>query len=67
MLQYHKQMPPKNVGFLGAWNLDKVSFFEPKEITSLGIVSFCDERFCGGGFQNPLSLEVHPQPPIAGP
>ena len=57
-LQYAKEQPPKDVGYTGAWNLEKVAFFDPKVITSLAIVSFCDERFCGGGFQNPQSLEV---------
>ncbi len=57
-LQYATSIPPKNVGYAGAWNLEKVAFFDPKVITSLAVASFCDERFCGGGPQNPQGLEV---------
>lgn len=57
-LIYNKQQQPLAVGTSGSWNMVSSTFCEPSGFDSFGIVSFCNERFCGGGQQNPDSLEV---------
>lgn len=57
-LIYNKQQQPLRVGTAGSWNMVSSTFCEPAGFESFGIVSFCNERFCGGGQQNPDSLEV---------
>ena len=57
-LMYNKEKPLLRIGTAGSWNMTASTFCEPSGFASCGVVSFCNPQQCGGGQQNPHSLEV---------